>query len=114
MKIVTLEKFRKLPQGTLFMKYQPCVFDNLNAKGETWDGDFLYENVTCEIHCTGDDDFANRLNSAQETDESLLMDFNATDRDGCFDEDQLFAVYDKRDIEMLIGKLNRCKKLAYI
>jgi hypothetical protein len=113
LKIVTLEEFRRLPEGTLFMKYEPCVFEGLQAKGETWEHDFLCENITYWPDCTGSDDFSDKLTLAQETGESILMNFDSSGRDGCFDDDQLFAVYDKRDIEMLQDKLKRCVQSAY-
>lgn len=113
MKIVNLEQFRELPSGTLFMKYEPCVFEDLCAKGDTLEHDWLYENIAYSIECTSSDDFGNKLNDAEEQGISLAMDFDSTGRDGCFDDSQLFAVYEKADIEMLIDKLNRCKEIAY-
>lgn len=110
--IINLEDFRKLPEGTLFMKYEPCIFEDLNVKGETWEHDFLSENITYWPDCTGSTDMAHKYEIA-ENGESILMDFDATGRDGCYEAGQLFAVYDKRDIEMLINKLNRCVASAY-
>lgn len=102
-----------MPAGTLFMKYEPCSFGDLQSKGETWELDFLSENITYEIDCTNSNEFSDKLHSAKETGENLRMDFDITSRDGCFDDNQLFAVYDKRDVEMLTDKLNRCVKSAY-
>lgn len=95
------------------MKYEPCVFEDLCAKGETWEHDWLYENITYSIECTSSDDFGIKLEDAEENGVSVAMDFDSTCRDGCFDDNQLFAVYEKKDIEALINKLNRCKALAY-
>ena len=113
MKIVNLKEFKKLPEGVLFMKYEPCYFEDLQAKGETLEHDFLSQNITYSIDCNCSDDFANKLFESEATRVDILMDFDCTDRDGCFDDNQLFAVYDRRDIEMLINKLNRCKVMAY-
>ena len=113
MKIVTLQEFMALPEGTLFMKYEPCVFEDLQVKGETWERDFISTNITYQPDCTGSDDFADKLYLAQGTGESILMDFDSMRRDGCFDKAQLFAVYDRRDIEMLQDKLKRCAESAY-
>ena len=95
------------------MKYEPCVFEDLQAKGETWEHDFLSQNITYWPDCTGEGDFSDKLFMSQEVGESVLMDFDSTGRDGCFDKDQLFAVYENLDIKMLIDKLNRCKEMAY-
>jgi len=113
MKIVSLEEFRMLPEGTMYMKYEPCVFGYLQVKGETLEYDFYCENITYWPDCSGSDDFADKLFSAQETGESVLLDFDCGGRDGCFDKDQLFAVYDERDVEMLQDKISRCLKEAY-
>ena len=113
MKIVNLKEFKKLPEGVLFMKYEPCYFEDLQAKGETLEHDFLSQNITYSIDCSGSDDFSTKLFESEEIGSDILMDFDCTDRDGCFDDNQLFAVYDRRDIEMLINKLNRCKVMAY-
>jgi hypothetical protein len=113
MKIVNLEVFRKMPVGTIFLKYQPFAFEDLQCKGETWDGDFLSENISHWPDCNSSDDFEDKLQLSQDTGESILLDFDSTGRDGCYDDDQLFAVYDRRDVEMLQDKLSRCLDSAY-
>lgn len=113
MKIVNLDEFRKLPAGTLFMNYEPCVFGDLCAKGETWEYDFLAENITCEIDADDCGDFSHKLHEAEKNGTSIFIDFDCPSRDGMFNNEQLFAVYEKQDIAMLIDKLNRCKDAAY-
>ncbi|MEW5058379.1 MAG: hypothetical protein AB1Y25_12245 [Cycloclasticus sp.] len=113
MKIINLKEFRQLPAGVLFMKYEPCVFEDLQAKGKTLEGDFVTENITYWPDCNGSGDMVDKLEEAEKTDKSILLDFDACGRDGCFEKDQLFAVYDKRDVEMLMDKLNRCLVSAY-
>jgi hypothetical protein len=128
MKIVNLEEFRKLPVGTLFMNYEPCIFGDLCAKGETWECDFLMEDITHEIDANDCGDFSHKLHEAEEKGTSVVMDFDCTSRDGMFDKKQLFAVYsrdgmfdkkqlfavyEKVDIEMLQDKLKRCVESAY-
>lgn len=109
MKIVDLETFRKLPDGTLFMKYEPCNFGGLRVKVETLDSDFIFEAITDEIDASGSDELFDKLFAAQkDSTMSLKMDFDATERDGLFEADQLFAVYEKADLVGLINKLNKC------
>ena len=109
MKIVNLETFRKLPDGTLFMKYEPCNFGDLRVKVETLDSDFLFESITDEIEASGSNELFDKLFAAEkDSTMSLKMDFDATDRDGLYEADQLFAVYEKDDICGLIDKLNKC------
>ena len=113
MKIVNLMEFRRLPVGTLFMKYTPGAFEDLQAKGETLEVDFTYENITSWVKSASSNEMFDRLLAAERDGESLLMDFDATGRDGCYENDQLFAVYEKRDVKMLIDKLYRCLVSAY-
>ena len=75
--------------------------------------DFFYSNITYELDCTGSDDFADKLFEAEENKSSVNTDFNTVGRDGCFSDDQLFAVYEKEDVERLMGKLSDSLKGAY-
>ena len=113
MKIVDLETFLGLPRGTIFLKYEPCFFEDLRSKRSSIGNDFCSEDITAEILCDDSDEFQKKLFSAHETGDSLLMDFDCGSRDGCFKSDQLFAVYEKSDLTMLIDKLNRCMAEAY-
>ena len=36
------------------------------------------------------------------------MDYTISGRDGCFDEDQLYAVFDDMDVSGLIIRLSEC------
>lgn len=110
MKIVNRAQFLALPPNTLFSKYSPFVFGELEIKGETWGhcNDFLSQQVAGAIACTGSQDFADMLEDAQELGVSLAMDFDCQGRDGCFDEDQLFAVWEAADVAALIERLTAC------
>ncbi len=112
MKIVNLEEFRKLPAGTIYAKYEPCVFDGLDSKGDTLEVDFLYDGLIGNIEHDSSEDMFDKC-QRMEKGESIGLDFDCTGRDGLFEESQLFAIYEKGDIEKLIGKLNRCLKSAY-
>jgi len=114
MKIVDFKEFLALPAGTVYMKYEPCVFEDLCVKEDSLKNrDFLYSNITYDIDCNGSDDFFAKLFEAEENKQSLKTDFNMVGRDGCFKDDQLFAVYEKEDVERLIAKLNDSLNNAY-
>ena len=107
MKIVNRETFLALPPGTLFSKYEPCVFEDLCIKGETWGNDFQVQQIADAIESTGCEDFSKRLFHSEVEGDSLPMDFNCMGRDGCFDDDQLFAVWERADVEALIVRLTK-------
>lgn len=109
MKIVNLETFRKLPPNTLFAKYEPCIFYEFCVKGETWEHDFLVtSDIPGSIACVSSGDFSHKLHEAELNGTSLPMDFETEGRDGCFEDKQLFAVWEKQDIEQFIERLRKC------
>ncbi len=107
MRIVDLEAFRALPAGVLYAKYRPCTFDNLSIKGDTWEHDFLTLSVI-EPSFVGDMDCGERcatLDAMSERGESRAIEFDSYGRDGMFDKDQLFAVWERDDVAVLIEQL---------
>jgi len=106
MKIVNLEEFRKLPAGTVFSKYEPCVFDGLMVKGDTWSHDFLYQDLIGNIEADGSKQYFEKCEQMQ-AGFSADLDFDCLERDGLFEKDQLFAVYEPYDLEQLIGRLQK-------
>ena len=116
MRLVNRVAFLALPAGVLFSKYEPCVFDPLCIKGDTIHSlsddtaiDWYEQQIHDAIDCLGSADFADQLLVAQETGESVPMDFECEGRDGMFEDDeQLFAVWEADDIAALIARLQRC------
>ena len=109
MKIVNLETFRSLPNGTVFSKYEPCVFRGLKIKVDTWDGDFLYQDLIENIDCISSEYFDDKCDLA-EAGGSIGLDFYCNDRDGLHEKGQLFAVYEKNDLTGLIKRLQEAEK----
>jgi len=108
MKIVNLETFRSLPVNTLYSKYEPCVFEEMLIKDETIEYDFFCSSIVDALELSETVSFSSMLSEAQETGDSLDMDFDICGRDGCFEKDQLFAVYENKDVKALIEKLKTC------
>jgi hypothetical protein len=108
MKIVNRATFLAMPANTLFSKYAPCYFEGLTIKGDTWGNDFLTQQIADAIDSAGGGDFTNKLERAEELGESLAMDFDCMGRDGCFDDGQLFAVWEPDDVVALIERLKDC------
>lgn len=109
MKIVNLQQFLAMPEETLFSKYEPCHFDGLEIKvGNCGERDFITQQIADAIECHDIGDFAAKLDDAKDTGVSLSMDFNMASRDGCFEGEQLFAVWERADLEALIKRLQVC------
>ncbi len=110
MKIMKRIDFVKLPGNTLFSEYEPCWFGPLMIKGETLPtgNDWFDQQIADAIEHDGED-FSKRLWRAQETGESIGMDFDFQGRDGNFDpDDRLYAVWEPQDVQHLINRLKRC------
>lgn len=94
--------------GTLFSKYEPCCFGGLAIKGESTEhGDFFVQEIAGAVAFDSTEDFVDTLTIAVKTGERFDMDFETEARDGLFDADQLFAVWDRNDVEALIERLQR-------
>lgn len=109
MRIVKRPEFLKLPPGTLYSKYKPCIFEELNIKGDTLPNgnDWFYQQIADATEHYGQD-CIDALTAAEELGKSIAMDFDCEGRDGCFEDDsQLFAVWERADVEKLIARLQQ-------
>ena len=98
-----------MPDGTIFMKYSPCNFGELNIKhANVNDNDFYYQDLTQEIKSSGSDEWLDILFKCEDSGESFDLDLDCISRDGLFEVGQLFAVYELKDIHNLITKLHTC------
>jgi len=105
-KILNRQQFLALTDDVLFSKYKPCYFENIEIKHQSLESnDYIYQNIVDAIDCNSSDEFSYKLELA-ENGASIDLDFNCAGRDGCFDDDQLFAVWEKKDVQMLINKLS--------
>ena len=107
MKIVNRRDFLSLPENTIFAKYEPCFFEEILIKCESLENDFIYQNIVDAIDVNDSGSFSQALTNAEQG-ESLFMDFFCESRDGMFDENQLFAVFQKEDVIKLIERLSLC------
>jgi hypothetical protein len=109
MKIVDRKTFLALPANTVFSKYEPCIFGDLCIKGDSFgEIDFFYQPISDAIDCHDSGEFHDKLTAAQERGESVSVDLDCQSRDGLFDADQLFAVWEPADVATLITRLARC------
>jgi len=107
MKIVNHETFLKMPPNTVYTEFEPCVFSDLRIKGETWNNDFCFQDVL-NVKAEGSEEFIDVLENARKNGNSFQLDLDCEGRDGLFNEKQLYAVFEKQDITMLIDRLKEC------
>jgi len=108
MKIVDRRTFMALPKNTLFSKWEPCVFGWLEIKGESLKNDFLTQEIASAVKCDDSGEFADLCDEAARTGGSIVMDLDCEGRDGCFDDEQMFAVWERADVLALIERLKAC------
>lgn len=119
MRIIGFQEFAAMPEGTVYYKYQPQVFVDLGIKEQSYRGtvysqgkpiregytDFLVTNVDFPwvkgSNGEWDDDCI--LSKAEETGSSFEVEFNVTSRDALYEQDQLYAVFEKADLEAYIA-----------
>lgn len=104
MRVVQYNEFIKLPSGTVFCEWEPCIRRELKVKGESIDnidyiemelrGDFKSE-VCLDPYLEACD----RLEKGEE----VRAEFDSFGRDGLYDHNRKYVVYDKQDIEDLLN-----------
>lgn len=105
MKIVNLTEFLAMAVGTIFAKYQPCVFGPWLIKEENAGvKDFFYQSLEPDFGMTSDERYA--AFDAMERGESVSgWDLYCAGRDGLYEDGQLFAVLELADAKILIDRL---------
>lgn len=110
MKIINLKDLLDLPEGTVYSQYQPYYFDNIAIKGPNYGRvDFSCTDIfPPPIECNGTGDMMKILDVAENSKLDFSLDFGSGGSNGCFNEEQLYAVWSKEDIQRLIKRLNEC------
>ena len=113
MKIISRDEFLKLPEGTIFSKYEYMVFGPLSIKGDSLTNpciDFFELAIAEAVDCWGPAECIQMLDSAEHKGTSFAMDLECMGRDGLFEKEQLFAVWEKEELLALIGVLQKAIK----
>jgi len=110
MKIVDLQTFLSMPEGTVYSRYQPCIFTGLEVKASApgdMDRDWCYDDLIIPIDADDSGDFSTKCSIAEEGVSVALDFYNSTSRDGMFDDEALFAVMEPDEVRALIAKLEK-------
>lgn len=104
MRILRRSEFMKLPAGTLFAKGTPTgnphMFDTIHVKGENIANDFYARDLTW-IDGNTSELTHERLAGMLRDGTSYPLD-NSIMRDGCFEENDVFLVYEHDDLQQLV------------
>jgi hypothetical protein len=109
MKIINYDEFVSLPKGTLYRETEPCWFGELQIKQDSINenNDWLLTRLDYLEESHSSDDFIKCYNK-MEKGESFNLDIHCSERDGMFDYDRKFLIYEKKDVEKLIELLKTC------
>jgi len=116
MRIVNKKEFFNLPEGTLFSFYQPCNFEGLYIKGSTIYSqdrsiDFNFIDLIGNVNANDSNEFVDILIYAEENKTAFELDFDCYEREGAFDDNSLYAVYNSSEIASLSKLISNCTGL---
>jgi hypothetical protein len=114
MKILNRKQFLALKEEVLYTRYDPCCFNGLEIKHDTisdpeQDIDFYYQNLIAPIETSEDGEYHEKCEQ-MEKGIDIELNFNDPNRDACYEEEEMYAIYSQEDIKQLISKLNELIK----
>jgi len=115
MRIVNLVTFLAMRPGTVFSKYEPCVFGELMVKHDSSGStcDFYCSSLTTEVDSSELGEMVDLLETSEQTGSSVPLHFNTVCRDGLYEQNQLFAVWEQSDVVGLIDRLQKALDDGY-
>jgi hypothetical protein len=109
MKIINRTEFLALEPGVVFTKYSEYgSFGELCVRGASYDnypGDFEYQSFI-EVRSGNSYELVDKLYKAETSGDSFSLNFNRYNRDGLYDVNQKFAIFEKEDLLGLINLLS--------
>lgn len=112
MRIVNRAEFLKLPAETVFCRYSTLGdFGAIEIKtqwGGFLDDDFESQQLF-EVDTEDSGEFAETMIKAEQG-EPVKLHFATSSRDALFDDQQLYAVFEKDEIREMIGRLTEAWK----
>lgn len=99
MRVMNRADFLKMPPGTIYAKGIPWVFRNLSIKAETLGIDWVCLDP-CWVSAHDSGDAVDRLEEMMSAGASYPGE-DAFGRDGCFDAEAVFLVFERADLEAL-------------
>lgn len=109
MRIVDRKTFLSLPANTVYCTYQPCYFGPIEIKGDSLANDWFLQSLDT-VKGDSCDERTDILEAAELRGEAFQFDFECEHRDGCFEDKDLYAVWENDDILSLISRLQECIK----
>jgi hypothetical protein len=105
-KIVNREEFMKMDH-VIFAKYESIYFGQVMMKHENCtERDFYASSLFGDINSDTDGEFVDMF-TEMENGKSHKMVVEYASRDGLFEDDEKYLIFEKEDLKAVIGLLNR-------
>lgn len=111
MRIYKRAEFLALPAGTIYAKGKPWYFDGFNVKADTLPSNDWVQLSPMWIEAHDEDEQSERLDEMLERGASYPMQ-ESYGRDGCFDEEEVFLVPERADLEKLRAMIDAALAVA--
>lgn len=114
MKIVNKKEFRELKTPFVFSHYRPCIIedlfmcvDNTSMKNDIVQVELLGNVIPIgdEPEHWGSGDEIDLMHDAVEKGIRFRLDLEGNEREGLYDDDKLYVIYEEEDVITLIKKL---------
>lgn len=110
MRVVNRKTFLTLPAGTIYCKGAPWAFNGLCIKADSLESDWVYLDMAWpSAHDSGE--ASDLLDRSLETGTSFPCD-DSFGRDGCFDDKNVFLIFEKDDLLTLRSYIDRAIDLG--
>ena len=101
-KIINRKEFLAMPANTLYREYKPCIMGDLEIKGDSLENDFWVQ----RLDDTNTDDVEEMIKMLDSG--VVEFDLDCESRDAMFNDDQLYLVYERKDVEQLFNRISEC------
>ncbi len=102
MRIVKRAEFLLLPPGTVYSRYQPQIVTDFEIKGDSFGNDWYYRNLLGDV---GGDSTTYEYED-MEAGKSLPICLDTEQRDGSFENDAMFLIYESPDLQDLVAEID--------
>lgn len=112
MKIFNRKDFLQLPANTAYVKYsEKCGLSELieikvSGPHDGWGNDWITNDLAVFV----EEPYRDVFTDFSEVTDTFRFAIDQTSRDGLFEENEMYAVFDNEDIERVINKLKSCLK----